>query len=197
MVSSFHAQADDTSRFYLAGYMGLNLSSDQDFSDKTNSISGETEIASTPSFAGALGLRLNKNFRAEAELSYRNADIDSLSGNFGSVNTGGDLKSWMGLLNLYYDFDVDWKVKPYVSAGLGLGYFDGEVTSVNGTRFSDSAYGLTWQAGAGLEYRKNKDWSWTAGYRYLDSADLDFGDLDLDYGAHEIRVGVKYDLDWR
>lgn len=182
---------------YLAGYMGLNLGSDQDFSDSRNNIAGIADLESTPSFAGALGLRLTKNIRAEAELSYSNPDINSFSGNFGTINNAGDFENWTGLVNLYYDIPVDWKIRPYLSAGLGVGYFDGSVTSANGTRYSGSDYGLTWSAGAGLQYRTNDRWSWTAGYRYLDSADLNFGDLDLDYSNHEVRVGVKYDLDWK
>lgn len=197
IAAPLDANANSASKIYLAGYMGLNLAGDQDFSDKTNIISGSADIDNAPAFAGAMGLRLGKNVRAEAEISYRNNDINALSGNFGSVDVGGDISSWMGMVNLYYDFDVDWKIKPYVSAGLGLGYFDGEITSINNTRFQDEAYGLTWQAGAGLQYRASDKWAWTAGYRYLDSADLEFGDLDLDYGSHEIRIGLTYDLDWQ
>lgn len=184
-------------KMYLAGYMGLNLAKDQDFSVNTAGISGTANMDSAPSFAGALGLRITKTIRAEAELSYRSADIDSFDTNLGKINTGGEFTNYLGMLNLYYDFPVDWKIKPYLSAGLGVGYFDGEINGLNGASYSESDYGLTWSAGAGLQYRTNDKWSWNAGYRYLDSADLNFGDLDLDYSGHEIRVGVTYDLDWK
>ncbi|MFP4313134.1 MAG: outer membrane protein [Alphaproteobacteria bacterium] len=197
LTASAQSFAKDTSKLYISGYMGINLGRDLDFSEDTNTISGTADINNAPSFAGALGLRLSKNLRTEAELSYRKNDIDSLSGNFGRSDIGGDLSGWLGLINLYYDFDLDWKIKPYLSAGLGLGYYDADVVSLNGARFSDDAYGFTWQAGAGLQYRSGDKWFWTAGYRYLDSADLEFGDLDLDYNSHEIRLGVSYDLDWQ
>lgn len=190
--------ADENSRFYLAGYMGLNIGTENDFSDKANNVSGEVKKDHGMSFAGALGLRLSKHFRVETELSYRNSDIDDFSVNgAGNISASGDIDNWLGLVNLYYDFDVPWKVKPYVTAGLGLGYYDGEVNAGNGTRFNDSAYGLTWAAGAGLQYRTSDKLSWTAGYRYLDSSELDFGSVNMDYSAHELRVGLKYDLDWK
>ena len=195
--SSTALMAAEGSRFYLAGYMGLNIGTNQDFSDNSNGTSGEFKTKAAPSFAGALGLRLTKNLRAEAELSYRNLDVDDFdSSGAANITASGDIDNWMGLMNLYYDFDVPWKIKPYVSAGLGMGYFDGNFSASNGANYNDSDYALTWQAGAGLQYRSSDKLSWTAGYRYLDSADLDIGNGTIDYSGHEVRVGLKYDLDW-
>ena len=191
------AQAQ-TSRVYLAGYLGLNMYGPQEFSDAA-AVSGDFEQNNAVSFAGALGLRLSKQLRVEGELSYRKPEITKIntSNPSGSFDAGGSVKHWAGLLNVYYDFDTNWKFTPYVTAGAGLSYFDGDLQA-NGTgqSFNDTGYGLTYQAGAGLKYRPRDNLAYTFGYRYLDTLELDMGDLDIDYSSHEFRVGVEYDLDW-
>jgi len=192
------AQAQ-VSRIYLAGYLGLNTYGSQEFEDSSSTLSGDFEQDNAVSFAGALGLRLSKQVRLEGELSYRKPNITEVNINnpAGSFAAGGSMKQWSGLLNVYYDFDTRWKFTPYVSAGAGISYFEGDLESPGtGQSFTDSAYGLTYQAGAGLKYRPRSNVAYTLGYRYLDTLALDMGDLDIDYSSHEFRVGVEYDLDW-
>ena len=187
------------SRIYFAGYLGLSGSNDQEFTDSRTNTAGDIELDSTPSFAGALGFRLSKQLRVEAELSYKKPDINSLHLATGTTyDVAGELNTWLGLMNVYYDFDVPWKVTPYVSAGLGMGYIDGELnSSAGGQTFSDSAYGLAWQAGAGIKYRPRTNLAYTLGYRYEGTQDLELGDIDLGYSGHEFRIGLEYDLDWQ
>ncbi len=194
---SASAQAQ-TSRIYMAGYLGLNTYGPQDFSG-SGAVSGDFEQDNAVSFAGALGLRLSKQFRVEGELSYRKPEITKINTNnpSGSFDAGGSIKHWAGLLNVYYDFDTNWKFTPYVTAGAGLSYFDGELDAGRaGQSFDDTGYGLTYQAGAGLKYRPRDNLAYTFGYRYLDTLALDMGDLDIDYSSHEFRIGLEYDLDW-
>lgn len=186
-----------TSRLYLAGYMGLNLYDDQSFDDNTAGIQGSADLDNALSFAGALGLRLSRNTRIEAEISYRKADVSAYDTNVGSIDGAGEVENYMGLINLYYDFDVRWDVQPYVSIGAGYGLFEGEFGSGAITPTSEDAGALAYQAGAGIKYRTRSNVAFTAGYRYLDALDLDFDGFELDYDSHEIRVGVEYDLDWR
>ncbi len=192
MPSAAQAQV---SRVYLAGYLGLNTYNDQEFS-APGVAQGDFEYDNAPSFAGALGLRLSKQVRVEAELSYRKPSISSMDINGATFDIGGQVKQWAGLANLYYDFDVPWKVTPYVSAGLGMSYFEGQIDAA-GLSAEDSAYALTYQAGAGLKYRPRDNMAYTLGYRYMDAMDLNLGDIDLNYSSHEFRIGLEYDLDWR
>ncbi len=191
-LMSAAAQAQ-TSRLYFAGYMGLNMPSEQGFSDSGTGLTGDVKFDNAPAFAGALGLRLMKDVRIEAEVSYRNPDISSFDiDGFGTLNEQGNLKNWLGLLNVYYDFDLRGKIKPYIGAGLGFGHytaeFDGE---------SDDTTAFSYQVGAGLKYQLSPKTAITGGYRYLDSLDLDFDGMEVDYGSHELMIGLQYDLDWR
>lgn len=192
------AQAQ-VSRIYLAGYLGLNTFGDQEINDNTSLLNGDMELDNAVSFAGALGLRLSKQVRLEGELSYRKPNITNLS--TGAVAApfavGGEMKQWTGLLNAYYDFDTRWKLTPYVSAGIGMSYFEGTMNAGTPQNFNDSTYALTYQAGAGLKYRPRDNLAYTFGYRYLDTLGLEFDNVEMDYGSHEFRVGLEYDLDWR
>lgn len=185
------------SRIYLAGYMGLNTYNDQEFSTNDATVpQGDLKYDNAPSFAGALGLRLSKQIRVEAELSYRKPSINEINIDGMTFDAGGQIKHWAGLMNVYYDFDVPWKITPYITGGVGMSYFDAQL-DLAGDTDAQSAYGLTWQAGAGLKYRPRDNLAYTLGYRYMDTTDLDMGDLDLNYASHEFRIGLEYDLDWR
>lgn len=189
----------EPSRIYFAGYLGLSHFGNQDFSDGESGTSGHIKTKKAPNFAGALGLRLNDNIRLEGEVSYRKTGISGLEiDNAGSFQAGGDLKSWTGLLNVYYDFNTHSKFTPYLSGGLGFSHVAGDFSGGGGTgSFNDEAYGLAWQAGAGLKYRPDDDIAYTLGYRYLDTVGLEMNGVDLDHSGHEFRVGLEYDLNWR
>ncbi|MFN3700904.1 MAG: outer membrane protein [Alphaproteobacteria bacterium] len=190
-----HAQ---TSGVYFAGYLGLSKFGEQKFSDSATASSGKLRLENSGTLAGALGLRLGPQIRVETELSYRNPDINRINTNGGSFAAGGNMKSWTGLLNVYYDFDTGTKFTPYLSGGFGFSHVSGELTSATTNQsFSDSGYGLAWQAGAGLKYRPKDNMAYTFGYRYLDTRDLDLGNVKLDYSGHEFRIGLEYDLNWR
>lgn len=190
-----HEAAAQVSRLYLAGYMGLNIYKDQDFESTSPVAKGTISLNNAPSFAGAIGLRLSRDVRIEAEISYRKADINQLDFPGAGSQSSGELQQYLGFLNLYYDFDMPGKIQPFVNVGLGMGQFSGEGNNAaGGPSFSQDATALVWNAGAGFKYRTKEDMAFTAGYRYLDSTDLSFDDFDIDYSGHEFRIGIEYDL---
>jgi OmpA-OmpF porin, OOP family len=189
-----HAQ---TSRVYFAGYMGLNNLPSMDFTESSVPASGSVKFDNSLSFAGALGIRMSKNFRLEGEISYSKSDLDRIDINgAGSFKAGGSMTQWLGLANVYYDFNVPWRVQPFIGAGLGMAFVDGDVTDISGfsADSSGSTTALAWQLGFGAKYRMSPDLALSAGYRWLDTSDLDFGSYSIDYGNHEFRVGIEYDL---
>ncbi len=197
LSTAAHAQ---TKRLYFAGYAGFSGLNDLDFSDSATPSSGSYEPENTLNFAGALGLRFNKNLRMEAELSYRKSDIESayVVGT-GTTPVNGDISSSILFLNGYYDFDIGgWKTQPYVTAGLGVGRHSGSINDPGAfsANVNDSSYNLMWNVGTGVKYRVKDNFAWTAGYRYVDGSDIGLGQSDIDYSAHEIRVGLEWDLAW-
>ncbi len=191
------AQAQ-TKRLYFAGYAGLSLNNDLDFSENITPSSGTYKPQNSFNFAGALGLRFNRNFRMEAELSYRGRDIESANVNGTGVTTvSGSVDTTALMINGYYDFDIkDWKTQPYITAGLGVGRHKGTMTDPGAfsQNFDDTAYNFMWNVGTGVKYRVRDNFAWTAGYRYLDGSDIGFGGTDLDMSSHELRIGLEWDL---
>jgi len=187
-----------SSRLYFAGYMGLNTNSPGTFKESTTPRSGEFKFDNATSYAGALGLRLDKKWRIEGEVSYRNTDFDNMNfDNVGTFKMNGDLGTWLFMLNGYYDFDFKWKqVQPYVSGGVGIVHHSADIDDTSGLArdASDTSLGLAWQLGGGLKYRMSDDLAFTGGYRYLGTTDAEIGSYDFEYGSHEWRVGLEYDL---
>jgi len=199
--SVFAHQANaQTSRIYLAGYMGLNTMPDNDFKENTSNISGSYKTNNSLSFAGAIGMRLTRQIRFEGEMSYRKNDFSKLVDKTQIYPSGGEISNMSWFLNGFYDFDqLEWKAKPYLSAGLGLMRFEGSVKPAGNTLQSsdDTAYALGWQLGGGMKYRLNPGLALTGGYRYLSASDFGIGVYDADYSAHEFNVGIEYDLHWK
>jgi opacity protein-like surface antigen len=195
--ASLEAKAQ-TSRIYFAGYMGLTSFGSVDFTDHTTPVTGSFEPENAVNFAGALGLRFSENLRLEAELSHRGTDFDTadISGT-GATVVDGDLQSTVLLLNTYYDFDIrDWRTQPYLTAGIGVGRHNGQLTDPGAftTNVNDTAYGFMWNVGAGVKYRVRDNFAWTAGYRYLDGTSIALGNTEIDASNHEIRLGLEWDL---
>ena len=192
----YSAQAQ-TSRLYFAGYLGLNTAPDLDFSDAANSQRGDFGFDNANEFAGALGVRVNRQLRFEAEIGMSEQDIANADINgTGQVDASGELDRTLYLVNAYYDLDVPWHFKPYVSAGAGLARFDGKINAEGGTftQTNETTTVPALQLGSGVKYRLRPDLALTGGYRYVTTTELDLGSFDVDYDTHEFRVGLEWDF---
>lgn len=187
-----------SARTYFAGYLGLNTHNKNDFNESTTKRRGDYKMDNNVSFAGALGLRINRNWRVEGEVSYRDSRIDKFNiDGIGQVKANGNIKSWMYMLNGYYDFETSWRgIQPFLSAGIGLASQKARVTNGGGflPNASDGALNIAYQAGGGLKYRYTDSMAFTGGYRYLGTHAIESDSYDLDYRSHEFRVGFEYDL---
>lgn len=187
----------EPSGVYLSGYMGLRTFPRRDFSDNTTPSSGTVETKNGLAFGGALGFRLSPRIRLEGELSYSNADMDSVSVGGTVANLGGEFKSYILMFSGYYDLaNLDWPVTPFVGAGIGLGFHDGEIVDSTGLTATQSgdAWNFVYQIGGGVKYPFGNDMSLVSSYRYLGGTDIGIGGTDIEYSAHEFRMGLEYDL---
>lgn len=192
-----YAQA--AKRLYFAGYMGINYFSAMEFTESTTPAEGELVMEDNVAFAGAIGFRLMPQLRIEAELSHLSADMHHVDiQNLGVFEVGGGVDSTIAMLNVYYDCDFNWKkIQPFVGAGIGYGWHEGTIDSVGGLPVNSSAdsNGYMWQVGGGFRYPIGKTLSLISAYRYIDGADLAFGDYEkIDQGSHEVRFGLSWDL---
>ncbi len=173
--------------------MGLTKTNDADYSDSTG-FTGDFEIDNAINLSVAAGRNISDRSRVELELSHRKADLDQLTiDGTGSFDLTGDLKTTTAMVNGYYDLIGGKKFSPYVSAGLGFAKHDGEIVA-GGISVNEDDTVLAYQVGAGASYDIASRTALFGGYRYAGTADPEFGTLDADYDAHEVRVGVRYDF---
>lgn len=118
------------------------------------------------------------------------------------------VSSVTALFNLYYDLG-DWGgFVPYVGAGVGASFNkmdDVLSTDSPNTQFGDDETSLAWSVSAGMAYRLTDSLSFDLGYRYIHLGDAHSQSIDdalgtnpileiNDMAAHEIKMGLRFDL---
>ena len=139
-VFSTAAYAQRGSGLYLAADMGMAMSSTSDFKAATR---GTADVDSALGYSAAVGLGWGP-LRMEGEVSWREADVDSIEyARFSvagqelpqdvvrAINSEVDLKgsrATLGLMaNAWYDLDVGIGFTPYFGGGLGVQYVRYEI----------------------------------------------------------------------
>lgn len=195
VLSPISAKAQD-GRLYFAGYMGLNTYDGMEFADSASGQSGDFDYDSTVFFGGALGIKYESNLRLEAEISYRSAEAGTVNfdNNLGTFDVGGEIQSLLTMVNAYYDFDLDLPVSPYITGGIGMSWNEVDIDDLSNlaTDTENDDVSFAWQIGTGLRYALSPDVSFSGGYRFLDSVDLEIDGYDIDYSSHEFRIGLEY-----
>ena len=169
------ANVSDSS-VYVSVKGGLNIGSVK--------ADGEKFSEDTFSVNAALGGKIvdfsNGALRGEVEYTY-NEDLKDKGAEYGS-----DLL----MANLYYDFDINSFVTPYVGAGLGVAFNDDKYAGN-----SDDGTSCAYSFSAGLNIPVNNMVSFDLGYRYLNmtSSDLAPGgnDVKVKPYSHQVLAGIR------
>ena len=74
-----------------------------------------------------LGYGFANGFRGEAELAYRNNEVDGFD---------EDAQVWSLMINAFYDFNRGGGIEPYIGAGIGYGQLE---------TFDEEESGMVWQ----------------------------------------------------
>jgi len=200
-LGSSSAMAQDSStRFfqglYLSGAIGAHTTQDANISGGSINVENDTD----PGLAGFVGLGLQlgaTNWRVELETSYRESDVDAISG--ASGNGDVDALSFVG--NVFYDIELNKNLDFYLGGGVGLADVDySSVSPVGAATLNDNDMGWAWQLGAGAALAMNDRLKLTLDYRFLNIEDLDFptspsvAEVDAEYRDHAIFVGLRYSL---
>lgn len=115
--------ADDESGLYVKAYGGAGILEDDTIEltgAGASNASGDGSFDAGFLAGAAVGYDFTKNWAVELDYTYRTNDVDEFTAGGATVADGGDYASTALMLNAYYTFAPDWKVKPYV--GLGFGY---------------------------------------------------------------------------
>lgn len=160
---------------------------------------------------GAFGQIQGRNLRSELEFSYRSHDIEDLllrdfAGGSETLTGIGDIQSYAGMLNVYWEF-VDLlggRIAPYIGAGIGAVNVNAETRLDGGTDAfadgEDSSFAYQYIAGLNFKVRQYSDLF--IEYRHFAADSLRFdaalpegalinGDGELNYQTNNIFFGMR------
>lgn len=107
-----------------------------------------------------LGYAFKNGFRLEGEGAYRQNEFSDID---------GDATATAAMANVYYDFNRDGAVRPYVGAGVGGAKVEVESPLVS---FDDGDTVVAYQGMAGIEVPLSRRASLDVGYRYFSAPDI-------------------------
>jgi opacity protein-like surface antigen len=143
---------------------------------------------------GGVGYNFGNNMRVETEVSYIQSDLDQIDfPASGAEAVTGDLEAVTFLVNGYLDFTNGGPFTTFVTAGVGIANID-----LNFKYPTISAWGddnvLAYQVGAGIGYMLTETLTIDLKYRFLQTEDIELGDLDISYASHTIYMGARFGL---
>jgi len=193
---------------YFSGFLGASFARDDTVSGYDyfhNTSYSDDKVSFDPGvYVGGTGGYDFGFLRLEGELSYRNANIDSVTFSSGERfrNVDGDLGAFATMFNVFFDMHNPSRMTPYVGGGIGFATLHISDTHGYGntqgySRLYDDSYDtvFAYQVGAGMDVAINSRYSLDIGYRYFitDKAKLD-GNLitsDFRFESHNALVGFK------
>lgn len=145
------------------------------------SVGGENSFEDDIGYSAILGYKFAGPLRAELE--YR-LDSNEIKG------TGTDLDAESLFGNLWYDFSLTERLRPYIGGGLGqsnieIGDFDDDVMAA--------------QLGGGVYYHLSPRLVLDASYRYTEALDdpsynVAGVDVESEYSSHSVGLGLRYNF---
>jgi OmpA-OmpF porin, OOP family len=152
-------------------------------------------------------------FRLEAEVSYREADTESVNSSGpvipsgsgsalqagGVYDTGGDANALSFMVNGLLDFGDDDGIQGFVGGGVGVARVDIQNTFANPSWLDDSDTGFAWQALAGVRAPISDSWDVGLKYRYFNASGVDLvdrlgRDVNTRFRSHSIMGSLVYNF---
>ncbi|MEM6711830.1 MAG: outer membrane beta-barrel protein [Pseudomonadota bacterium] len=207
----------DETGFYVSAFGGASFFNEYD-SVLTGAPAGQTvEIDFDTGFnlGAAVGYDFGNlggfiGYRAELELSYYQADVDSIafSGNGPAleINVDGDVSTTNIIANVYGDLEVDPSgfFTPYLGVGLGVAFTDVDAVYGANVNVDGDEESLIAQAIAGVNFDVHENVDLFAEGRYARIFDVestrvnpnngDIGFLDDDVDILSVNVGVRFNF---
>ncbi len=199
---------------FFGGHLSTSVHPDSD----TGFVVGATVGAHLDQFVPGLRVEVEGAYRRNkigGNWSSEGFEVDVLGGggppfpttpvdNHGSID--GTSTTYSVMANVWYDFDVGQKWRPYVGGGAGWARTKDKIDfSLNGTlesHLETDGSGFAWQLGAGITYPIADNVNLGIGYRYFRTPDVDpvfFGKhdapVDLRNDNHSVAVTLTVDLD--
>lgn len=202
--------APSQAQMYISGNVGAVFVRDADVTETGPGVTaaGEFEFDDGLGVNAALGYVIGP-VRLEGEVSYRQADIDTLTVNSftvsgltftGSATAGvdGEASVLALMANTWFDFDTGTGFLPFLGGGIGLARVDGEIDAVGGipVNLDDDDVVFAYQLGAGLGYEISSSTVVSVGYRFFGTNDPKFSSGgftdETEVMTHNVEVGLRF-----
>ena len=191
------AEADENvtemNYWYISGSAGLHFPSDITGTDQ---FGGKGSLGTDGGFQGSVAVGYQwSQARAELELAYSAYGVNSI--NPGNIPVSGDGSVTSIFLNGYWDIPTGSKLRPYVGAGIGVGFPSASEIKFAGVPVVDSgsSSALALQAKAGIQYEVTKKGNLflEAKYQHLGAHSIGSGIDKVDYdGSGTFGLGIGY-----
>ncbi len=197
---------------YVSGFIGASIATDIDVpgTDFLTGTNFDDRVAFDPGInIGGTGGYDFGVIRLEGELSYKHAEIKSITDQTGYRyrRVDGSLGTFAMMFNGFVDLHNESRVTPYVGGGIGFAAMHLSDTHGTDTRLTPASspllYGegddtvFAYQIGAGLDIAMNRHLSLDVGYRYFatDRANFDSDRniaTSMKLESHNATVGVRF-----
>lgn len=172
--------------------------------DVANGLGSELELDDGSAFFFSLGRMNGRNLRTEIELSFRNNDISSLLTPDAELPYTGQLQTFSGMANLYWEF-INFptgRLKPYIGGGAGFMSVSSDLrltsdpSPVADQTASSSSFAYQWMAGVNFKVSNHLDLY--GEYRFVDaesfgiSSDRDDLSGNFGYSANSVGGGLRW-----
>lgn len=207
-VPSLDAAAADRPGPYFTGFLGASFAQDATvtFNDFSTAPSDDKVTFDPGVYLGGTGGYDFGFLRLEGELSYRNAELDTVTFSNGERfrNVDGNLGVFATMFNVFFDLQNPSRVTPYLGGGIGfatllLSDTNGFGNTLGYQRLYDESDDtvFAYQLGAGVDVAINNRFSLDLGYRYFrtEKAELetDFNTTnEMRFESHNAMVGFKF-----
>lgn len=192
------AQAND---WYIGGFVGYNAASDQTSEGPSRVV--DVDFEGGYALGGFVGYEYSDAIRVEAEVSYRQNDGDTLAfNNIDRPFTGSGTDSFSILANVYYDFENDSAITPFIGAGAGIGFLDNDF-AYGPAVFEDDDTTFVYQGIIGASLAVSDTSELFIDGRYFAASGVDFVrtspadsgvSLDSEYDNVTLSVGYRFKL---
>lgn len=206
-IPAINASAAGRPGPYVSGFLGTSFARDTTVSTFDNNNSFSDRVSFDPGiYVGGTGGYDFGFLRLEGELSYRHANMDTITESTGNRfrSVDGNLGVFAGMFNLFLDMHNPSRVTPYLGGGIGFAAMHlSDTTGFDvGAGKRSLLYGdsndtvFASQVGAGMDIAINNRFSLDVGYRYFITEkakfDSDFATTsELRFESHNAMVGFK------
>lgn len=146
----------------------------------------------------AVGAYVNDHVRVEFEGGYSKSDVKQATFNNAPLAADGNVTTYTGMVNGYYDFAPSSILRPYVGVGAGAAKVSYKKVRLDGSDFVDSSDTVAaGQAMAGLKWQATPLTAATMEYRYIQTGSVDLTDAgggtrSVDHSSHNFMVGLEH-----